>query len=216
MKKLFGSLILVLFALTNVMIFSTPLFAKDKETCYVSGNIGFAKLSDSDVTNSTISDTTINMEFDNGLALGFAFGYDFGNTRLEWDISHQKNNFEKASLSGYNSVDLTGNVTSLTLLMNGYYDFTNSSAFTPYITGGLGIATIEIKDWNISDSGLSSFNERCTAYAYQVGAGIGYAITEKITIDTKYRYFATEDLKFDGIKTEYANHNFLFGIRINF
>ena len=55
--------------------FSTPVYSA--EGLYVSGNFGFAMASDSDLTDSTVPGVTVNTEFDTGLALGAALGYDF-------------------------------------------------------------------------------------------------------------------------------------------
>lgn len=205
--------LLIISVCVLAFFFSSPAYSA--EGPYVSGNIGFAMLSDSDVTDSTIPDITIDMEYDTGLALGAALGYNFGNTRLEGEISYQKNDFEKASLFGVD-VDLTGDVTSLSLLMNGYYDFVNNSAVTPYLSAGLGFAEVEVNDLNVPGSGLPDSNDDDTVFAYQVGVGVGYAVNEKVTIDVKYRYFATSDPEFDTTEAECASHNFLFGVRVNF
>ena len=106
------------------------------------------------------------------------------------------------------SEDLSGDITALAFLVNGYYDFTNKSRFTPYISGGVGLAKIEIND---EDESLDD-----TVFAYQIGAGVGYAVSEKVTIDIKYRYFATSDPKFEEVGGEFASHNFLLGVRVNF
>ena len=55
-----------------------------------------------------------------------------------------------------------------------------------------------------------------TVFAWQVGAGIGYALTPQLTFDLKYRYFATSDPEFDGTEVEYASHNVYAGIRLHF
>lgn len=209
MKK--NLLIISVCALT--FFFSSPAYSA--EGPYVSGNIGFAMLSDSDVTDSTVPGKIIDVEYDTGSALGAALGYDFGNTRLEGEISYQKNDFEKANLPRVD-FDLSGEITSLSLLMNGYYDFVNNSDFTPYFSAGLGFAEIEANDLNVHGLGLPDSNDDDTVFAYQVGAGVGYAINEKVTIDVKYRYFATSDHEFDTREAEFASHNFLFGVRVNF
>lgn len=205
--------LLIISVCVLAFFFSSPAYSA--EGPYVSGNIGFAMLSDSDLTDSTIPGITIDIEYDTGLALGAALGYDFGNTRLEGEISYQKNDFEKASLLGVD-VDLTGDVTSLSLLMNGYYDLVNNSVFTPYLSAGLGFAKVEVNDFNVPGSGLPNSNYDDTVFAYQVGVGVGYAVNEKVTIDVKYRYFATSDPEFDTTEAEFASHNFLFGVRVNF
>ena len=52
--------------------------------------------------------------------------------------------------------------------------------------------------------------------AYQIGIGVGYAVTEKVTIDVKYRYFGTEDSEYDTTAAEFTSNNFLCGVRVNF
>jgi len=183
---------------------------------YVSGNLGLAMLSDSDITDSTVPGITLDIESDTGLALGVAAGYDFGNNiRIEGEIAYQKNDLDKASLLGVD-VDLTGDTSSLALLFNGYYDFANESAFTPFISAGLGIAKVEVNDFNVPGSGLPDSNDDDTVFAYQVGAGVGYAVNKKVTLDVKYRYFRTSDPDFDTATAEYSSHNLYAGIRVAF
>lgn len=198
------------------MLLSISTIAYSAEGPYVSGNLGLAILSDSDVTDSTVPGITLDIESDTGLALGVAAGYDFGNNiRIEGEIAYQKNDVDKASLLGVD-VDLTGDTSSLAFLLNGYYDFANESAFTPFISAGLGVAEVEINDFNVPGSGLPSSNDDDTVFAYQVGAGVGYAVNEKVTIDVKYRYFGTSDPDFETTTAEYSSHNFYAGIRVAF
>ena len=187
--------------------------AYSAEGPYVSGNIGFAMLSDSDLTDSTAPGITLDMEFDPGFALGAALGYGFGKTRIEGEIAYQKNDIDKIGAFGV-SLDASGDATALAFLLNGYYDFTNNSLFTPYVSAGLGFAKIEVNDFSISGMPIGSDDD--TVFAYQIGAGIGYAVSEKVTIDVKYRYFATSDPEFDTTEAEFASHNFLLGVRVNF
>ena len=70
------------------------------------------------------------MEFDPGLALGVAAGYNFGMFRLEGEIGYQKNDIDKVTMAPV-SISASGDVTSTSVLVNGYLDFVNSSPFTP-------------------------------------------------------------------------------------
>lgn len=205
--------LLITFICVLAFFFSAPVYGA--EGLYVSGNIGFAMASDSDLTDSTAPGITINTEFDTGYALGAALGYDFSKFRVEGEISYQKNDVNKIGAQGV-FFDATGDSVALSFLINGYYDFINSSAFTPYISAGLGFAQVEFNDLDISSSGFSGSNDKDTVFAYQVGIGVGYAVTEKVTIDVKYRYFGTEDSEYDTTEAEFASNNFLFGVRLNF
>lgn len=174
---------------------------------YVSGNLGLAMPSDSDATDPGAPGLTLNTSYDTGWTLGAALGYNFGNTRIEGEVAYQKADEDKVSFAGV-TWDSTADISALSFLVNGYYDFTNSSAFTPYLSAGLGFAKIK---W--ADDGYSADD---TVFAYQVGAGVGYALSKNVTLDAKYRYLATSDAKFDTTETEFASHNLLFGVRVNF
>jgi opacity protein-like surface antigen len=180
---------------------------------YVSGNVGLAIANDSDVT--LVPGITVDVESDSGLALGAAAGYAFEfNTRVEAEIVYQKNDLDEINIFGLD-LDLSGDTSSTALLFNGYYDFNNASAFTPFIGAGIGVANVEVNDFNILGlGGLPDDDD--TVFAYQVGAGVAYAINENIDIDVKYRYFATSDPEFDITEIEYSSHNIYAGVRIGF
>lgn len=198
----------------TLTIFCSP-FAYSADGPYLGANFGIAMLSDSDVTDSTVPDFTIELSYDSGVTYGAAVGYRFGNGRVEVEASYQKNDIDESSALGF-GFDSTGDVTGTAFLLNGYYDFTNSTAFTPYVSAGLGFADIEINDYNIPGAGLPDFSDDDSVFAYQVGLGVGYAVNENFIIDAKYRYFGTEDPQFDTTETEVASHQILLGIRYHF
>jgi opacity protein-like surface antigen len=198
------------------MLLSISSLAYSAEGPYVSGNLGVAMLNDSDVTDSTEPGMTVDIESDAGLALGVAVGYGFANnTRIEGEISYQKNDLDKGSVWGFDTA-LTGDTSSLALLLNGYYDFKNTSPFTPFITGGIGMAKVEVNDMNVSGYDSYGENDDDTVFAYQFGAGVSYAVNEKVNIDVKYRYFGTSDPEFDSVDAEYSSHNLYAGVRVAF
>jgi opacity protein-like surface antigen len=177
---------------------------------YVSGRLGMAFLEDSDVTDNI---DTITLEFDTGYALGVAVGHNFGMFRLEGEFGYQQNDIEEASAYGY-SASAYGDINCFSLLINGYFDFVNTSPLTPYIGLGIGMARIEVKSFEIAGYRIGSDDD--TVFAYQLGGGVGYAMNENVTLDLQYRYFATEDPEFGVVDAEYATHNVYFGLRYNF
>lgn len=207
----------ILLAVCCVAMLSVSTISYSAEGPYVSGNLGLAIPSDSDITDSTLPGITFDVESDMGLALGAAAGYDFGNNiRVEGEVAYQKNDLDKVSLPLGIDVGLTGNISSLAFLLNGYYDFANDSAFTPFISAGLGVARVDANDLNVAGSNFPSTSADDTVFAYQVGAGVGYAVNKKVSIDVKYRYFATSDPDFDTTNAEYSSNNFYVGVRDNF
>jgi len=53
-------------------------------------------------------------------------------------------------------------------------------------------------------------------FAYQVMAGVEYPFSEAMAAKIGYRYFATSQADFDGLKASYGTHNFEAGILFRF
>jgi opacity protein-like surface antigen len=202
MKKTFSAIVglFMLLMLPGVSLSATP-------GPYVSGQLGMTFLNDSNYSEMVDYGT---IEFKPGFAVGIAGGYNFGMFRVEGEIGYQKNDMDTASdCSGgacvYGNIS-SSDITALSFLINGYFDFVNSSRFTPYLSGGIGMANLDYKITNWSDND--------TVFAYQVGAGVAYAINNHFIIDLKYRFFATEELE-TTIGT-FESHNVYLGVRYNF
>lgn len=153
-----------------------------------------------------------------------AAGYDFWpqylvplRVELEYAL---RGNSEKSWGSNWGSVDCTWN--SSTLFANLYYDFRNSTAFTPYVGAGLGMA-FNYANYTFSSPGYhGNFDEHSTNFAWNVGAGVAYDITDSLAVDLGYRYvnlgyYYEVDLP-DGakLKNQPCNHEFMLGLRYTF
>jgi len=200
------------------MLLSVSSIAYSAEGPYVSGNLGLAIANDSDLSDPSGTGT---IEFDKGLAFGVAAGYGFGNTRVEGEIAYQKNDYDKLSLSApgvgsFSGLNVDGHATSTAFLLNGYYFFKNNSSITPFIGAGLGFANIDVSDISVPGIGALTSSSDDTVFAYQIGTGVGFAVNEKVTLDLKYRYFATSDPNFEGTDAEYSSHNIYACVRVGF
>ena len=204
MKKTF-SVVVALFMLLMLPVVSFSAAPRP----YVSGQLGMSFLTDSDYKETYDYGT---MEFDPGFATSFAGGANFGMFRVEGEIGYQYNEMDKGSVcAGGSCVTFKQNnsdMSALSFLANGYFDFVNNSPVTPYITAGIGVARVglEIEDVSLDD----------TVFAYQIGVGVAFAINKNMNIDLKYRYFATEDPKDDQGEWEFASHNVYCGFRYTF
>ena len=193
---------------------------------YVSLNMGTVWVNDSDYSYAEYGyDYTYRDEgefsFDPGFVVSAAIGNDFGNGfRLEMEYSFRANDLEKAEGTEYYqdyyvndsndySESLGGDVMTNSLMANVFYDFAPSSPVSPFIGGGIGFANIE---GDIDFQG----NEDDDVFAYQLGAGIAFALNPKMKIDVQYRFFATEDPDFYGLEAEYLTHNLMIGLRTSF
>jgi len=182
---------------------------------YVSVNAGVAIANDSDGTDSAPPATSFTVESDAGFAVGAAGGYSFGDARGEVEIAYQKNNLDQQTVSG-TPTELTGDTTLLSVLVNGYYDFDTGSPFTPFVSGGIGFAKFNINDAKAVGSPNPATNDDDTVFAYQLGAGVDYAINEEVSLGVKYRYLGTTDPEFDTVTIDYSGHNVLVGVRTSF
>ncbi|MCQ8801103.1 outer membrane beta-barrel protein, partial [Escherichia coli] len=89
-----------------------------------------------------------------------------------------------------------------TLLLNAYYDLRNDSAFTPWVSAGIGYARIHQKttgistwDYEYGSSGRESLSRSGSAdnFAWSLGAGVRYDVTPDIALDLSYRYLDAGD-----------------------
>ncbi|PKN52426.1 MAG: hypothetical protein CVU55_04060 [Deltaproteobacteria bacterium HGW-Deltaproteobacteria-13] len=181
---------------------------------YMSALLGGTYLTESDLTDNGVKGK---IEYTVGIASVLAGGYNFGMFRMEGEIGYQRNSMDKATVcdgGGCGGGSISGNTSALSGLVNGYIDFVNSSPVTPYISGGIGVAYVKVDVDQRNGSGTDSFND--TIFAYQVGAGLAYAINQNLSLDLKYRYFATPELDLEGSKATFGSHNVYFGLRYTF
>lgn len=152
-----------------------------------------------------------------------AAGYDFWPQQmlpLRVEIEFAMRGNSETEWSGmFGTAEMTFN--STTLLANVYYDFHNSTAFTPYIGAGLGLAFNYLGvDTEYYNGYGDSMDDRQTNFAWQVGVGVAYAINENIAVDAAYRYL---DLGYTQLDSHYGdmgirpyNHEFMLGLRFGF
>jgi len=205
MKRTFSVFVVLL------MLFMLPgiSLSYNKMGPYISGQLGVSSLTDSDVSIDGYDLGTI--EYDPVFASSFAAGFNFGMFRIEGEWGYQGNNVDYKYDHYYDDYDDDyyddddeSDMTVYSFMGNFYLDFVNPSPVTPFITGGIGIANVEL------------FDADDTVLAYQVGAGLAFAINPHMSIDVKYRYFVTEDLDLEGYDVEFASHNVYCGFRFTF
>ena len=212
MKKL-------LMATGSALLLTIASTAHCAEGLYVSGNVGASIPVDSDMIDSAVPGLTMTFASKTGIAAGIALGYDFGNnTRLEAEYAYQQNDMDTVSTIGVTLPITAGDTTVNAGLINGYYDFANGSAFTPFISAGAGLAKIDVSPLTIAGATSTAIDD--TVFAYQASVGVGFAASPTVTIDVKYRYFGTADPTFTypggTVSGEYSSHNFYGGVRIAF
>jgi opacity protein-like surface antigen len=173
---------------------------------YISGNLGAVIVNDSDIEDG---DDTGEFTFDSGFGYLGALGLSNETGRVEAELGYRKNDFDELKGAGLGNTDIDGDISSLSLMGNIYYDFSTEGGFYPFVGIGLGAANIEA---DIDDAG----SEDDTVFAYQLILGGSFTSSVGFSIDLQYRYFATGDPEFDGLEAVYRTHNLMIGFRQSF
>ena len=145
-------------------------------------------------------------------------------------------------------VPVSGSVDQYGGLLNVWYDYDTGLALKPYIGGGVGFLRVDQGDLKYDDNRLTQVvtdalsqaqglaatalppgyvprpSSSDTVAAYHIGAGIGYELSERITLQAGYRLQRTGELSFPGrnetastkATTDLQIHFFEIGIRYHF
>jgi len=183
------------------------VYGQHKETVKGSFNYGF-------FAGEAFKETEHNKKgvFGGALAVGVSSPLEYGSVRME--LEYAQNADAKLS-DGYDRMT----VETRAAFVNAYYDFDLKSSIplTPYVGMGFGWGHFEVKD--------SEESFKKDGLAFNIGAGVSYAISENIAFDAGYRFVRYAPIKktlFESsegslkVKAESRAHEFLAGIRYTF
>ena len=208
----------LLIAAAATALMAAPSFAsaQDQSGWYLKGAAGYGTHTDLEFSDGIVGDA----EAEGDVAGNLGVGYDFGeNWRVEVDGTTLFNDFGAVDQTPSSFAKLRTDA----LMLNAIYDFSDFGKFAPYVGAGLGIvrgdASVVAHDFpNVTNSGqivnpscignrgalagvdgfTCDFDGDDTALGFQLLAGLGYDITDKLTWDTSYRYLQANDLEIDG------------------
>ena len=115
--------------------------------------------------------------------------------------------------------DGQGEVSSIAVYANAYYDFDTGTQFRPYVGAGIGFADVDVE---YAPSGVGIIDDGETKFAYQLKAGASFAATDQVEVYGEYAYRATEDIEvnndlFPGtLEIENQANTFAVGVRYRF
>ena len=204
-----------------------PVAEVDEGGPYVALYGGASWLQDSDAGFDTddlaFDDDEAEVEFDTGWIAGAAVGYQadlFGfEPRLELDGAYRQHDVDGGTFGAldFDDDDVDGDVRAVSGLVNAWFDFP-VGALAPYVGGGVGAAWIDADDVTVG-TGVD-IDDNDVAFAWQLGAGVGYDLTPSWTATVDYRWFNAENvgLEDDGDKLglDYETHNVMAGLRYTF
>jgi opacity protein-like surface antigen len=139
--------------------------------------------------------TTRGEDLHAGWAVSGAIGYQWGWLRSDISLDYLgRRDFSErfAGACGTScSGTLKGECSAIPVLANFYYDIGTWKGITPYLGAGLGAAHLQWDDLKLA----GHCNGPCPAasgaghwrFAWQVGAGVSYAVSEKVSVDADYR-----------------------------
>ena len=84
---------------------------------------------------------SLDFDPDGQYALGLVFGARVApNFRAEVELSYSNSDVDKTTVVGTvsNDIDADGDLSSTSLLINGWYEFETKSSWRPYVGGGIG------------------------------------------------------------------------------
>jgi opacity protein-like surface antigen len=180
---------------------------------------------------------------------GLTLGYDFDKrldipVRVELDYTIRDKASKSSTASGTwfytmngapysedNTVDMKTSVQMQTLMVNAWFDIPTGTAVKPYLGGGIGWAFIDFSASAIENGNAATLvsigTKSSTNFAWSLGGGLGYAITQNWTVDLGYRYINAGDIKeplkdatgtsfFYGKIGRIETHDVMLGVRYTF
>ncbi|WP_419175513.1 outer membrane beta-barrel protein [Desulfosediminicola sp.] len=115
--------------------------------------------------------------------------------------------------------DGRGDLSTLGVFLNGYFDFNKEGAFQPYLGVGLGFVMAEVE---FKPSGVTIVDDDETKFGFQFRAGAAYSITEYTDIYGEYTYRITDDIEVENslfpgdLEIENEQHLLSAGVRYRF
>src|SRR5687768_4580360 len=207
--------------LAATVLTATPAMARDK-TLYLGIEAGpsWASELDTDLAFDDDEDEDfLGIDHKMGYDAGLIFGYDAGILRAELDLSYKRWGHDEYELFDDDStIGGDGNTRYIAIMTNLLLDVGNEDGLSFYAGPGAGFAWGK---FNIEDDTGDDFNFKDGGVAWQLIAGVRYALNPNVDLGVKYRYFhpsrVTEGID-EGVELEgrMHSHSLLATLTYNF
>ena len=192
----------------------------------ISGGINFLDDSDFDVLGTVDVDN----EYDTGFVVAGAIGNNYGeiwslgSVRTELELSYRENDIDVHDVTalGGELPGSTGEASTTALMVNVFNDFHNDTAFTPYLGAGIGYAWSDLDDYGVAAI-PSVLDDDDSGFAWQLIAGVSYAVNDAVSLTADYRYFnadadvtSTPGTGSTSSDVDLDSHVIQFGLRYSF
>lgn len=190
----------IVLALGLILVFALPASAE------VKGIYGGLKFIDSIQSTGDLSrgdyKAGLGSHSQNTVGGGIFVGFDFYpqmqvplRAEIEYAIrTNMDKTYESAVDEDGGFIETKAKWNVQTLFANLYYDFRNSTAFTPYVGAGLGLGFINNSYKTGGHDPFDGYEEWAsksktnTVFAWNVGVGCSYAFNENFSADLAYRF----------------------------
>ena len=185
----------------------------DRDGFYLGAGAGLSFSGNSDIDGTGINTSA---DLDETGSFSGMFGHAYANgLRAELEFGYRNSDVD--GLTG--AANPQGDIGALHLMVNGYYDWQNSTAFTPYLGAGIGAARVDFD--GVNPVGGSTLDDSGTVFAYQGIAGVSYTLSDQFDLFADYRYMGAleSDLKTNAgtiVDADFEDHRIMVGLRFFF
>lgn len=174
--------------------------------CYIRGDVGYSWSRDPEIkwtvtdagTGTFLTDAVTGVQMDNTWLIEGGFGCGSGVRGLRGEIMlgyHGKRDVDGTPGPWFGvppeADPLHTSIRSTTLMFNAYYDLGKMSGFVPYVGAGVGVSRNQMDGvYFTGNPALINTIEGKDTYslAWSLMAGVGYQVSDRITLDLGYRY----------------------------
>ncbi len=175
---------------------------------YASLKLGSSMPRDMEMTGTVGNHT----DMDKGFAISGAVGMQLQQSmRIELELSTRKADISR--LRG-GAITAKGDLSTRALLGNLYYDFAPMSGLQPYVGAGLGFGRHEVSLSSTSTALNGSKTDN--TLLYHVGLGMSYRLGQSTSADLGYRYMRSTDIEASSVTYDFATHELMAGLRLDF
>lgn len=212
MKKHF----LALFAFIGFMTGTASSVSASCDGPYLAIRGGVANHTLGDKDENIATDKKLDID-DNSAMISGALGYRYKYFRVEAEYIYRETSENRKynvaeTPSGRKLVTShSAEFSSESYMANIYWDISPYTMFTPYVSAGIGITSLEYTfKMNDSYGNVAKYSE--DNFTWSVGGGLSAQVTTRFNIDLGYRYFDMGELDSGAVH----NHEVYGGLRYTF
>lgn len=206
---------------------------------YIAARIIGAFTNDTDFNLTIVPTNIINNYNEPGLGGALAFGYDFDTgggvgVRGELEGGILSNSIDSHTVvalgATFDGANAFGDTRVLYGMANVAIDLDLGNGFKPYVGAGLGWAQVNFDNHGIVLAGpvgplgpgnVTAMDDSDSGLMWQIGAGVGYDVSENLTLELGYRYMQVNNIELTAVDGTVSSvpihqHQGMLGFRYSF